>query len=79
MLLVEVRRSKFGLVSPDTTENFCLQTLLILVQISYSRLKLARKMHGAIQWATELDSSMEVKNTVNIQHIIWFMQGMYYQ
>ena len=35
-------------------------------------------MHAAMYRETEQESCTEVKNTVNSQRIVWFMQGIYY-
>ena len=83
--LLQVRGLKIGLVPLDTSENFCLQILLVFVanacgQHRYKQiLKHVRKMYVAMQQATEQDSNMEVKNAVNSQRIIWFMQEIYYE
>ena len=85
MLLVEVWRSKIGFIFFGKPENSRLYILFIFVQnacgqLKYKQtLKQANKMHAAMQRATEQDSSMEVKNAVNSQLIIWFMQGIYYE
>ena len=36
-------------------------------------------MHADMQRATEQVNSMEMKNAVNSQRIIWFTQGIYYE
>ena len=77
MVLIQVHWSKIQLVSLDIPENFHLYILLIFVQntsgqvIYKQTMKHAREILIAIYWTTW------VKNAVNSQPIIWFMQGIY--
>ena len=85
MILVEMWGSKVGLVSLGTPDNSRLWILLIFLrnacgQLKYNqKLKNTRKKHAATSQETEQGSCMEVRNAVNRQRIIWFIQGIYYE
>ena len=88
MLLDEVRGSEIG---PWThlkisVCGFCqVFGLQVFVQNACAQLKHkqtlkhARKMHAAMQRAAEEGSSIEVKNAVISQLIIWFMEDISYE